>query len=109
VDRFQSRIIPPALSWSLAVVFVFSVPAHVRASQPGDLGLGPREQDALYRYARDTWQSFEAMAMPSGLPADGLQLGDDGAWQPISSTTPTNIEPEEFTAGSDDANSNPLH
>jgi hypothetical protein len=70
---------------------MMSLIAPGRAAPAGDPGLGPREQEALRRYARDTWHSFEAMALPSGLPADGLRRGHDGAWQPTGSTTPTDI------------------
>jgi hypothetical protein len=38
------------------------------SADPPMLGTGERE--TLRRYAHDTWKSFEAMAMPSGLPAD---------------------------------------
>jgi hypothetical protein len=31
------------------------------------------------------------MALPGGLPADGLHLGDDGQWTPTRKTTPTDI------------------
>jgi hypothetical protein len=84
-------MIPPPPSWPLAMAFLFSLAVHGRASPPDDPGLGPGERETLSRYARDTWHSFEAMAMPGGLPADSLQRGDDGAWQPTRSTTPTDI------------------
>jgi hypothetical protein len=64
-------------------------PGRAWAAGTGDLDAG--EQETLQRYARDTWRSFEAMALPGGLSADGLHLGDDGQWMPTRKTTPTDI------------------
>lgn len=44
----------------------------------------------LASYAGETWRSFEAMARPSGLPADALAL-ESGRWTPVDYTSPTNI------------------
>jgi hypothetical protein len=70
---------------------MFSLVASGSASASADTGLGHREQEALRRYARDTWHSFDAMVLPDGLPADGLHRGEDGTWRPTKSTTPTDI------------------
>jgi hypothetical protein len=91
MHRSRTPMTPSKLSCSLAVVIMLSFVAHGRASAPDDTGLGPREQEALRHYARDTWHSFDAMALASGLPADGLRRGEDGAWRPTKSTTPTDI------------------
>src|SRR3954468_21537341 len=53
--------------------------------------LDPAQRETLHRYARDTWKSFQAMARPGGLPADGLKRGEAGAWIPTKKTTPTDI------------------
>ena len=61
------------------------------AASPDPPVLGPGDRETLRRYARDTWRSFEAMAQPGGLPADGLRRGGDGAWKPTEKTSPTDI------------------
>jgi hypothetical protein len=91
MNRSRMLTTPPARSCSLAVAILLSLAAHGRGGPGDEPGLGPREHDTLRRYARDTWHSFEAMALPGGLPADGLDRGDDGAWTPTRSTTPTDI------------------
>ena len=91
MDRSRTPMVPSPLSCSLAMAVMLSLVAHGRASAPGDTGLGHREQEALRRYARDTWRSFDAMALTGGLPADGLRSGEDGAWRPTEKTTPTDI------------------
>src|SRR5437763_14216966 len=76
---------------SLAAFLVASSADRGRAASPDPpvLDLGARE--TLRRYARDTWRSFEAMALPGGLSADGLRRVGDGAWRPTAKTTPTDI------------------
>jgi hypothetical protein len=49
------------------------------------------QRDELRQYARDTWRSFERLALPSGLPADSL-VRAGGEWGANSGqTSPTNI------------------
>src|SRR5690242_19921998 len=87
----------PKVSWRsslwlcLAAALLGSAPATGRAWPAGTGGLDAGDRESLRRYARDTWRSFEAMALPGGLSADGLQLGDDGQWTPTRKTTPTDI------------------
>ena len=49
------------------------------------------ERATLLRYARDTWRSFERLALPSGLPADSLSRDGEGWSNPLMQTSPTNI------------------
>lgn len=60
------------------------MPAHAAAPDAS-------ERQSLERYARDTWRSFEAMALPGALPADGLRRHDNGVWKPTAKTSPTDI------------------
>jgi Putative glucoamylase/Protein of unknown function (DUF3131) len=75
------------LGATLLVLLVYC--AQAPAADPSVLSGGERE--TLRRYARATWKSFEAMALPGGLPADGLCRGADGAWTPTRQTSPTDI------------------
>ena len=53
--------------------------------------LTSEERQELLQYANDTWRSFEKLALPSGLPADGLTR-DGGGWgKAFMQTSPTNI------------------
>jgi hypothetical protein len=74
---------------SAAIVLILAESA--RAASPDDPGRGRREQDDLRRYARDTWRSFDRMALRGGLPADGLKREGDGTWRPTGSTTPMDV------------------
>ena len=76
---------------SLAAVIMAAFVNSGRAALPDASELGPGERETLRRYARDTWRSFEAMALPGGLPADGLRHGGDGVWKPTEKTSPTDI------------------
>src|SRR4051812_33377180 len=78
-------------SWAIAAMILASCVARGRAAPPDTPALGLDDRDTLRRYARDTWRSFEAMALPGGLPADGLRRGDDGRWGPTEKTSPTDI------------------
>ncbi|MBX6311555.1 MAG: DUF3131 domain-containing protein [Isosphaeraceae bacterium] len=76
---------------ALAAAILALCVAYGRAAPPDDPGLGPDDRKTLSRYARDTWRSFEAMALPSGLPADALCRDEDGVWRPTEKTMPTDI------------------
>jgi hypothetical protein len=53
--------------------------------------LTSEERQELLQYANDTWRSFQKLALPSGLPADGLSR-DGVEWGKASmQTSPTNI------------------
>ena len=56
----------------------------------GSSDLGPADRAALGGYARDTWQSFAAMTLPTGLPCDSLTRVE-GRWVPSTYTSPSNI------------------
>ena len=78
---------------------VVAVLAADVGAAPGQDGVGADKAPAwdasaradLIRYARATWHSFEAMTGADGLPADGLDEGDDGRWEPSARTSPTNM------------------
>jgi hypothetical protein len=63
--------------------------AGTLAAEPA--GLGPEDRETLLHYARDTWRSFESMAAPGVLPADGLRRGGSEGWVATKKTTPTDI------------------
>jgi hypothetical protein len=88
---FLRSALPRPLSVALAAVILASWAAWGRAAPPDPSGLDAGERETLGRYARDTWKSFEAMARPAALPADGLQCGGDGAWRPSDNTSPTDV------------------
>jgi len=74
----------------VAAVLVACLPSGTAATTDPP-GLTADERQTLGRYARDTWRSFEAMAQPGELPADGLRRGEDGAWKPTEKTSPTDV------------------
>lgn len=51
----------------------------------------PTDWAKLNSYARDTWRSFEAMTLPTGLPADSLTRTKDGKYQAAFLTSPSDI------------------
>ena len=91
----MSRSLQFARSWlrsgSLAAVILVSFVNSIRAAPPDPPVLGSDERATLSRYARDTWRSFEAMALPGGLSADGLRHSGDGVWKRTEKTSPTDI------------------
>ena len=61
------------------------------ASDPRGEALSEADRATLLRYARDTWRSFDELALPSGLPADAL-IRTAGRWsRSLTHTSPTNI------------------
>jgi hypothetical protein len=76
--------------WFIALVHlavcVLATPTHANASE-----LSPRERDTLRRYARDTWRSFQDMALENGLAVDGLVYRGNGLWERSRRTSPTDI------------------
>ncbi len=75
---------------ALLAVLVASAGSGLAADGPVASRAGP-DHDALIRYARATWRSFEAMAGPIGLPADRLERDREGRWKPSLETSPTDI------------------
>ena len=51
----------------------------------------PVPSSMVTKSPRRTWKSFAAMALPGGLPADGLLYDSDGMWKPTKKTSPTDI------------------
>ncbi len=51
---------------------------------------GPSDRAVLTGYARDTWRSFDALTLPSGLPADSLSKTPEG-WIAAYYTSPSDI------------------
>lgn len=70
-----------------ALLILLICPSVVRA---GSSDLGPADRAMLSGYARDTWRSFDALAQPSGLPADMLCKNADG-WTTATYTSPSDI------------------
>jgi hypothetical protein len=91
MDHFLQLALPSPRSVWLAALILTSSCDLGRAAPPDAAALGPSERETLRRYARDTWRSFEAMALPSGLPADGLHRTAGGAWERTEKTSPTDI------------------
>src|SRR4051812_37784772 len=60
------------------------------ASWAGDMDLGPADRAILGGYARDTWKSFDAMTLPSGLTAD-MMSRERGGWEVSYYTSPSDI------------------
>ncbi len=79
------------LAWAFFLLVPDPFPAGLLIAAEKPLELSAEEQATLARYARDTWRSFEVMAQPGGLPADGLCRDRAGAWIPTTHTSPTNI------------------
>jgi hypothetical protein len=79
----------------LAGAFFLAGPSALRAgllaAPENSPELSAEEKATLARYARDTWRSFELMAQPGGLPADGLCRDHGGGWIATTHTSPTNI------------------
>ena len=76
--------------WLIALVplavLASAASTHAKASE-----LSSGEREALRRYARDTWRSFEDMALENGLPVDGLVYRGQGLWDRSRKTSPTDI------------------
>ena len=94
-DYPPNRVLPPRRKPSMkicrvALLMTFGVISVSDAAEPG--GLTETDRQALRRYARDTWRSFEAMAWPGGLPADGLPSA------PTVGTTPIARRPRRPTS-----------
>jgi hypothetical protein len=53
--------------------------------------LTSEERQELLQYANDTWHSFQKLALPSGLPVDGLSRDGAGWGNALMQTSPTNI------------------
>ena len=70
-----------------ALLILLACPTAIRAGSPD---LGPADLAMLGGYARDTWRSFDALAQPSGLPADMFSKTADG-WTPAQYTSPSDI------------------
>ncbi len=70
-----------------ALLILLTCPSAVRAGSPD---LAPADKAILSGYARDTWKSFDALAMPSGLPSDMLSKTADG-WATVNYTSPSDI------------------
>ena len=51
----------------------------------------PSQWAKLTGYAKDTWRSFEALTLPTGLPADSLTRTKDGKFQTTNLTSPSDI------------------
>ena len=62
-------------------------PSVARAGSPD---LNPADRALLGAYAKDTWRSFDALALPSGLPSDMLSKNADG-WSQAPYTSPSDI------------------
>jgi hypothetical protein len=59
----------------IAVIRWLACPLSARA---GGNELNPADRALLGGYARDTWRTFEALTLPSGLPADMISRTADG-------------------------------
>src|ERR1700742_794952 len=70
-----------------ALMILLTCPSGLRAGSPD---LAPADRTLLSGYARDTWRSFDALALPSGLPADMLTKTADG-WSTVNYTSPSDI------------------
>ena len=70
-----------------ALLILLTCPSAVGAGSPD---LDPGDRAILSGYARDTWRSFDALALPSGLPADMLSKTADG-WSTVNYTSPSDI------------------
>ncbi len=91
MGRFLRFAVPWPRSCSLAAVLLVSAADRGRAGPADPPRLEASDRETLRQYGRETWRSFEAMALPGGLPADGLRLGGDGVWRPTEKTSPTDI------------------
>ncbi len=70
-----------------ALLVLLTCPSALRAESPV---ISPADRTILGGYARDTWRSFDALAMPSGLPSDMLSRTADG-WSTAPYTSPSDI------------------
>jgi hypothetical protein len=70
-----------------ALLILLIGPSVAMAGSPD---LGPADRAALNGYAKDTWRSFDALALASGLPSDMLTKTADG-WSTARYTSPSDI------------------
>jgi hypothetical protein len=82
-----------AIALALAIIGTASVCHAPAVASPPERANRLTEEDRkeLLRYATDTWRSFERLALPSGLPADGISCDGNGWGKPWMQTSPTNI------------------
>ena len=82
------------MTWRrLPALLVLLVGAQV-AFGPGAVAnddFSPSDWAKLNAYARDTWRSFEAMTMPTGLPVDSMARTKEGKYQAVFLTSPSDI------------------
>lgn len=72
----------------LAAAMIIAVLPIAADAQPAPLA--PADRDRLALYAKDTWKSFDALVLPTGLPTDGAKHLA-AAWEPVGFTSPTDI------------------
>ncbi len=77
----------------LPALFVFLVGIMVASASDaaGIDDFAPSDWAKLNGYAKNTWRSFEALTLPSGLPADSLTRTKDGTYQASNLTSPSDI------------------
>jgi hypothetical protein len=75
----------------IVVIVGCPLPAAALVEPENPPGLSPEEQATLRRYARDTWQAFDALVQPGGLPADLIRRDGEGRWTASVHTSPTDL------------------
>ena len=77
------------MNWRLPALLVLLMATEVNLSLADELG--PSDWAKLNGYAQNTWRSFEAMTLPTGLPADSITKTKDGGYQATNLTSPSDI------------------
>ena len=75
--------------WRLPALFVLLVGTQIASSRADDFS--PSDWAKLNGYARNTWRSFEAMTLSTGLPADSITRTKDGGYEAAYLTSPSDI------------------
>ena len=75
---------------ALLVLLVGTQVATASAAAGTD-DFSPSDWAKLHSYANQTWRSFEALTLPTGLPADSLIRVKDGTYQTTNLTSPSDI------------------
>lgn len=73
------------------LVFLAGTQVALASAAAGIDDFSPSDWAKLSAYARNTWRSFEALTLPTGLPADSLTRTKDGSYQTAYLTSPSDI------------------
>ncbi len=73
------------------LVLLMGTQVNWASAAAGTDDFSPSDWAKLTAYAKQTWRSFEALTLPTGLPVDSMTRTKDGKYQATNLTSPSNI------------------